>query len=242
MKLIITNDHKEMSEKAYQLVKQQITNKLNSVLGLPTGATPEEMYELLIRSNKDKEITFKDISTFNLDEYVGINKDHATSYFSYMNNKFFNHIDINKENTYIPSGQGNVKANATKYDELITKHDGVDLQILGIGENGHIGFNEPGSSETSGTIIVQLTQSTIDANSRYFDNKNNVPTTAITMGIKTILKAKKIILMASGKKKAEAIRKLVDGPITTNVPASFLQNHDNVVVIIDKDAASLLMR
>jgi len=157
-----------------------------------------------------------------------------------MDENLFNHIDIVKSNTNVPKGEGDIEANGEAYDKAIAEAGGIDLQVLGIGENAHIAFNEPGSSETAGTGRVKLTDSTIEANSRYFDSKDDVPKEAITMGIGTILKSKKIILLASGAKKAQAIKDTIEGEITRNVPSSFLQNHPDVTIIVDEEAAKLL--
>ena len=238
MQIIITKNYEEMSRVAADLLNIQIKNKPNSVLGLATGGTPERMYDLLIAENKN--LSWKSVTTFNLDEYIGISAKHKMSYHTYMKQKLFDHIDVKLENTHIPNGEGNIQKNATKYDKDIYQTGGIDLQILGIGENGHIAFNEPGSLETSGTGEVNLTESTINANSRYFDKKDDVPKKAITMGIGSILKAKKIILLASGKNKAQAIKNTIEGKVTRDVPASFLQNHPDVTLIADESAASLL--
>lgn len=240
MEVIIVKDHEEMSKVAAQFFKDQIKKDAKSVLGLATGGTPERMYELLISANKSGEISFKDVKTFNLDEYIGIPREHEMSYYTYMNENLFNHIDINKENTSVPNGNGDIAKNGKEYDEKIAKLGGIDLQVLGIGENAHIAFNEPGAKENEGTHEVKLTESTISANSRYFASKDDVPKTAITMGIGSILKAKKIILIASGAKKANAIRSTVEGTISELAPSSFLQKHPDVTIIVDEEAGKLL--
>lgn len=239
MKLIITKNYDEMSKKAAEIFQDQIKSNPNSILGLATGGTPEEMYKLLIESNKNG-LSWKNITTYNLDEYIGIPSTHEMSYHVYMDENLFNHIDIVKSNTNVPKGEGDIEANGEAYDKAIAEAGGIDLQVLGIGENAHIAFNEPGSSETAGTGRVKLTDSTIEANSRYFDSKDDVPKEAITMGIGTILKSKKIILLASGAKKAQAIKDTIEGEITRNVPSSFLQNHPDVTIIVDEEAAKLL--
>lgn len=239
MKIIITKDYDEMSKVAANIFEEQIKMKPNSVLGLATGGTPEEMYKILVESNKNG-LSWENVRTFNLDEYIGIPKNHEMSYHTYMQEKLLKYVDIKKDNINIPKGEGNIEENSKNYDDKILKSGGIDLQVLGIGENAHIAFNEPGSSGTSGTREVSLTKSTIDANSRYFAKSEDVPRKAISMGIGSILKAKKIILLASGIKKAKAIKDTIEGKVTKDVPSSFLQNHKNVTLIIDKDAASLL--
>ena len=240
MKIIIKENYDELSKEAANIFIKQINEKSNSILGLATGSTPVQTYKFLIESFKNNEISFKDIKTFNLDEYVGLDSNHIQSYRYFMNENLFNHIDIKKENTFIPSGIGNIKDNSTKYEKLLNDLGPIDLQLLGLGENAHIGFNEPGTPENSLTNQVNLTNGTIEANKRFFSSINDVPKTAISMGIGSILKSKKILLLASGNKKAEAVRNMIEGPITENVPASFLQKHKNVTIIIDKAAASLL--
>ena len=240
MKLIIVENHEEMSQKAAEMFIEQINKKPNSVLGLATGGTPERMYELLIESNKNKQTDWSKVTTFNLDEYIGIDKNHEMSYFTYMHKKLFNHININSNNVHLPSGNGDIERNGKEYDKNIESAGGIDLQVLGIGENAHIAFNEPGSSGNAGTGEVQLTESTINANSRYFTSKDEVPKTAISMGIGSILKAKKIILLASGSKKAQAIKDTFDFKNDKRVPSSFLHGHNDVTIIVDREAAKLL--
>lgn len=240
MKLIIVNTHEEMSQKAAEIFNEQINKKANSILGLATGGTPERMYELLIQANKEGKTDWSQISTFNLDEYIGIPEDHEMSYHTYMRENLFKNVNINMSNTHVPKGNGNIVENGKAYDNAIENAGGIDLQVLGIGENAHIAFNEPGSNGNAGTGEVQLTESTINANSRYFASKDDVPKTAITMGIGSIMKAKKIILLASGAKKAQAIKDTMESQVSEDVPSSFLQNHKDVTLIVDKEAASLL--
>ena len=242
MKLIITKNYKEMSQEAAKIFVEQIKTKPNSILGLATGGTPEEMYKLLIESNKNKEIDFKDIKTFNLDEYIGIEETHPMSYRTFMNENLFSKVNINIENTNVPNGFTNVEESAKQYDDQIDAAGGIDLQVLGIGTNAHIAFNEPPAKGDGKTSIVKLTQSTIDSNARYFDSPDDVPKTAITMGIGSIMKAKKIILIASGKNKAQAIFDTFNAKPNENIPASFLQNHSDVTIIVDEDAASMLKK
>ncbi len=241
MKIIITKDYDEMSKKAADLIASKIKENKNLVLGLATGATPIKTYENLVKKYNNKEISFKNVVTFNLDEYVGLKEDHHQSYRYFMNKNLFNHLNIDKKNTFIPLGIGNIKENALLFEKQIKKFGPIDLQILGIGINAHIGFNEPGSKENTRVQEVKLSQSTIDINKKKFFNKNEqVPKTAISMGIENILESKSIILLASGKDKAKAIKNSIKGNIGVNTPGSFLQKHKDLTIIIDKDAASLL--
>ena len=241
MKIIITKDYDEMSKKAADLIAKKINEKENIVLGLPTGATPIKTYKNLIKKYNNKEISFKNVISFNLDEYVGIKENHPQSYRYFMNKNLFDHIDINLKNTFIPLGIGNIEENSLLFEKKINKFGPIDLQILGIGINAHIGFNEPGSKESGRTQEVKLSKSTIDINKKKFFNEDEeVPKKAISMGLGTILESKSIILLASGKDKAKAIKDTIKGKINVNVPSSFLQKHKDVTIIIDKDAALLL--
>ncbi|SHF23571.1 glucosamine-6-phosphate deaminase [Thermoanaerobacter uzonensis DSM 18761] len=241
MKVIITVNYDEMSKKAAEIVKKQIKEKPNTVLGLATGSTPLGMYKHLIEVYKRGEIDFSNVITFNLDEYIGLSPDHPQSYHYFMFHNFFNHINIKKENVHIPNGIAeDLEEECRKYDEEIEKAGGIDLQILGIGVNGHIGFNEPEESIETKTHVVTLTEDTINANKRFFKSAEEVPRKAITMGLGSIMKAKKIVLLASGKNKAEAIKETIKGQLTTKVPATVLALHPDVTIIIDKEAASLI--
>lgn len=222
---------------ANELLKQIISNN-KSVLGLATGGTMVGVYEQLVNLIKINKLDLSEITTFNLDEYIGIDSDHPESYYTYMHDILFNHLSsLNEEKIHLPHGSANdLNSEVERYENLIDKEGPMDVQILGIGENGHIGFNEPGTSFDSLTSVVDLTESTIEANSRYFENKEEVPKQAISMGIQSILKAKRIILLAFGPKKAEAIQKLLSGEITTDLPASALYNHPNVEIIVDNSA------
>ena len=241
IELIITNNYEEMSQKAADIFIDLLKKKPNSVLGLATGSTPIGLYKILIEKNKSKEISFKDVITYNLDEYCNIPKNHEQSYFTYMNNKLFAHIDINKDNTHLPLGEGDSKLNSEKYENELNKIK-IDIQLLGVGSNGHIGFNEPGTDFDLGVHEVNLTENTIKDNARFFENDiSKVPKKAITMGIKNILNAETIILIANGKNKANAIKNIMSGVIDKNIPASALNLHKGkVYVIVDKDAASLI--
>ena len=239
--LIITNSYEEMSQKAADIIIELLKKKPNTILGLATGSTPLGLYKILIEKNKEKLISFKDVITYNLDEYCDIPKNHEQSYFTYMNKNLFEHIDININNTHLPVGEGDSKINSENYEKELNENK-LDIQLLGIGSNGHIGFNEPGTDFNIGVHEVLLTENTIKDNARFFENDiNQVPKKAITMGIKNILDAETIILIASGKNKANAIKNIMTGVVDKNIPASALNLHKGkVYVIIDKDAASLL--
>ncbi|QQY78080.1 glucosamine-6-phosphate deaminase [Mycoplasma mycoides subsp. capri] len=238
MKLIVLENEEQVANKAAQIISEQIKNKPNSVLGLATGSTPINTYKKLIQMYQEKQISFKDVICFNLDEYKDIDKNNKQSYYYFMNEQLFNFIDINKNNCYIPNAS--FYDNPKAYDELIKKANGIDLQLLGLGVNGHIGFNEPDSSFDSLTQIVDLTNSTIKANSRFFDSIDQVPTQAISMGLQSIMNTKKILLLATGVNKSEAIYHLIQGQITKKWPCTILQKHNDVTIIIDKNAASKL--
>ncbi len=218
-------------------IAKLINKKSNAVLGLATGSTPIGVYKNLIKLNEKGKVSFRGVKTFNLDEYVGIDTNHAQSYKTFMNENLFNYIDINKLNTYFPDNQ---TATPEYYDKQIEASGGIDFQILGIGSNGHIAFNEPGTSFNSPTHIVDLTESTIKDNSRFFDSVDEVPTKAVSMGLKTIMKANEIVLIALGKNKAKAISKLLKDDINENLPASILKNHSNVTIYCDESAGSLI--
>ena len=241
IQLIITKDYDEMSQKAADIFIELLKKKPNAILGLATGSTPIGLYKKLIEKNKSKEISFKDVITYNLDEYCDLPKDHEQSYYTFMNENLFKHIDINKDNTHLPKGEGDSTINAKNYEDALKKTK-IDIQLLGIGSNGHIGFNEPGTDFDIGVHEVQLTENTIKDNARFFENDiNKVPKKAITMGIKNILDADTIILVANGPNKANAIKSVMSGKVDKNVPASALNIHKGkVYVIVDKEAASKL--
>lgn len=241
MKVIITENYNDMSRKAADIIKNLLIKKNDAVLGLATGSTPIGLYKYLIEMNKDHVIDFSKVKTVNLDEYIGIGPDDSQSYRYFMNTNFFNHINIDKNNTYVPNGLAkNLEEEGRRYDKVIADLGGIDLQILGIGNNGHIAFNEPNRKLTAGTHVTPLTESTIKANSRFFDCIDDVPKTALTMGLGQIMKARKIILVASGRNKADAVKQLLNGKITTECPATMLQMHNDVTVIIDKEIAEKL--
>lgn len=241
MKLIKVKDYHEMSRKSCELFVEKLNDIASPVFGLATGSTPIGLYECLVELYKQKKISFENVTTFNLDEYIGLSADHPQSYHYFMDDVFFQHIDISPENTHLPNGvSDDLLRECNNYEQLIEESGGVDLQILGIGDNGHIAFNEPGSNFTGKTDIVNLTQETLEANSRFFESVEDVPTQAITMGIGTIMKASEIILLASGEAKADALKHVIDGEITEDVPATILQKHNHVTIIADEAALSKL--
>lgn len=239
MELVIATKeeiNKLVSDEIIELVK----NKPNCILGLATGSTPLGVYSLLVEAYRKDEVSFKDVISFNLDEYVGLEPTHNQSYRYFMNTNLFNNIDIDINNTHIPSL--NEDENYYKlYDEKIEKAGGIDLQLLGIGSNGHIAFNEPNTPFNSKTHIVSLNESTIKDNSRFFNDINEVPKEAITMGLESIMQAKRIILIAFGKNKAEAINTMFIKDSSEALPASILQNHKNVTIYCDEEASSILL-
>lgn len=228
------------AEAAATLIASQIISKPNTVLGLPTGSTPVLTYHALARMNKAGIVDFSNVTTFNLDEYVGLNGDHPQSYRRFMNENLFDHVNIDKARTHVPSGIGDVEQNALDYEADIAAAGGVDLQFMGIGRNGHIGFNEPADAYPDRTSIIELTESTIDANKRFFDSADEVPRKAISMGVGTIMRARKTVLIATGADKAQAVCDLVKGPVSPRLPASALRMHADAIIILDAAAASLL--
>lgn len=235
---------REGSKYVASKIAELIREKENCVLGLATGSTPITLYAELIRLHKEKNLSFKNVITFNLDEYYPIEKDAIQSYYSFMHRHLFDHIDINPNNIYIPNGalpKEEIKEYCARYEQMIEEAGGIDLQILGIGSNGHIGFNEPGSSRYSKTRLTNLDNNTRNANAREFDNISKVPRLALTMGISTIMKSKRILLLAWGQK-ANIVAKAVEGDVTEQVPASILQQHNNCTFVLDTNAASELTR
>ena len=231
MRIIVANNYEDMSTIGAEEIMRLINYRPDCVLGLATGSTPEGMYKKLVQFNKENLVDFSRVTSFNLDEYVGLEENHPQSYKYFMNNNFFDHVNINKNRTFIPNSNTiNVDEECKNYDKRIEAVGGIDLQVLGIGNNGHIGFNEPSEYLNKSTHITDLTEDTINANSRFFDTVEQVPTKAITMGLAGIMKAKKILLLASGSSKAEIIYKLVKGNISTLVPASILQVHSDVLI------------
>ncbi|MDB8794712.1 glucosamine-6-phosphate deaminase [Romboutsia sp. 1001216sp1] len=241
MRILVCKDYNEMSKKAAQMIASQLTLKPDSVLGLATGSTPIGMYKELVSMYEEGLIDFSEVKTFNLDEYFELPKSNEQSYDYFMRENLFNHINIKEENIHIPNGMtDNIEKECKNYDEAIKEAGGVDIQVLGIGHNAHIGFNEPTINFERGTHLVNLKESTIEANARFFDSIDEVPKKAITMGTGSIFKSKKIMLLASGEGKAEAIYNTVYGKVLPEVPASILQFHNDIVLILDKDSASKL--
>lgn len=241
MKVIIEKDYNLMAGVASRIIAAEVKNNPNIVLGLATGSTPIGTYKELIRMHKEEGLDFSNVTTFNLDEYIGVGKDNPCGYRYFMDNELFNHINIPIENTHVPNGLAeDLDTFCKEYDEKIEAAGGIDIQILGIGPNGHIAFNEPDNALSKGTCVVKLTPDTIYANSRFFNSLDDVPKNAITMGVGSILKAKKIILLANGVNKAPAIKNILkDDKITTYIPATFLMLHPDVTIIVDEEAYSL---
>lgn len=237
MKIIVVKNYDEVSKEAFNVMKEVVSNK-NAVLGLATGSSPIGLYENMIKDYKENGTSYANCQSFNLDEYVGIDRNHSQSYWTFMHENLFHGINLPEENIHVP--YGSTEEDCAAYEKAM-EHVSVDVQVLGIGGNGHIGFNEPGTSFSEETHIVELTEKTRQDNARFFeDDMNKVPTHAITMGIATIMKAKKILLVASGANKADAVAAMVEGVVSTDCPASVLQNHDDVVVIVDEAAAAKL--
>lgn len=241
MEVIVKETYEEVSRAAARVVARVLNAKPNAVLGLPTGSTPLGLYQELIRMHKDEGLDFSQVTTFNLDEYVGLAKTHPRSYHYFMRENLLKHINIPKQNTYIPSGTtDNYEAFCEWYERRICDCGGIDLQILGIGGGGHIAFNEPSSSLGSRTRIKTLARQTIEDNARFFSSPDEVPIYAITMGVGTILEAREIILLANGENKAQAVANAVEGPVTTMNTAGALQLHRKAMCILDRPAASKL--
>jgi len=237
MKLWIGNDGQEIARLAADRIEELIRNKPDAVLGLATGKTPIATYRELVRRYREGRIDFSRVKTFNLDEYYGLEPDHPQSYHYYMYEHLFSHINIPRENVHIPSGTlSDVEAYCREYEEKIAACGGIDLQLLGIGLNGHIGFNEPAEELVPGTHLVKLSEETIKANSRFFASLEEMPRYAITMGMSTIMSARQILLLAEGEGKAKIIGQLFDSGITTDIPATFLRLHRDVTVLVDRQA------
>jgi glucosamine-6-phosphate deaminase len=240
MKIIKLKNYEEVSQKASEIVINQLKKKPNSVLGLATGSTPVRLYEKLVEAFKKGEISFKEVMSYNLDEYIGINRNHPQSYYQYMHKHLFSKVDMRESHIHIPNNDiDQIDQIAKLYNDDLTKN-AIDLQILGIGSNGHIGFNEPKTPLGNETFIVELDEQTRKDNMRFFDSLDEVPKYAITMGIKNIMRSKHIILMASGIEKADAVYEMVNGKVSEDLPASVLQLHPNVIVIVDEKAGSRL--
>lgn len=241
MNIYRVKNYEDMSRRAAAIVSAQIVLKPDCVLGLATGSSPEGLYQNLVKQYQDGDLDFSRVTSVNLDEYKGLAPDHEQSYRRFMNDHLFDHVNIDKDRTFVPDGLNEDREKVcSAYDALIARTGGIDLQLLGLGNNGHIGFNEPADAFTCGTHCVELTQSTIDANKRFFASEDLVPRYAYTMGIGNIMAAKKILLIVSGKGKAEALQAALTGPVTPKVPASVLQLHPDVVVVADEDALELI--
>ena len=241
MEVIICKTYDAMSRAAAEVVAQVLNEKPNAVLGMATGSTPLGLYQELVRMHREESLDFSQVTTFNLDEYVGLPTTHEQSYHYFMHENFFKHVNIPKQNIHIPSGTtSNYRAFCQWYEKRIEECGGIDVQILGIGSDGHIAFNEPGSSLSSRTRLKTLAKQTIDDNARFFDSREQVPVYAITMGVGTIMEARKLLLLANGAKKAEAVAAAVEGPVSSMVTASALQMHEDATVFADDPAASKL--
>jgi glucosamine-6-phosphate deaminase len=234
-------NHLAASEAVAEIMAAALNAKPDCIFGLATGSTPIEVYRELCNRHRNDRLSFAKASTYNLDEYIGLPPDHPQSYRWYMHEHLFAHVDFDPASTHLPDVHtGNAAAAAEAYERDLARVGGVDLQLLGIGTNGHIGFNEPGTTLDSVTRVVDLAESTIASNSRFFDSPGEVPRQAITMGIASILRAKEIVLMATGAAKADAVRGAIHGPVSTTNPASFLQTHPRVRFVLDEEAASKL--
>ena len=241
MKVVLVDNYDEMSSRAAGIVEEQILRNPRSVLGLATGSTPLGLYRKLAEGVQQRQISYKQVKTINLDEYRGLNRSHPNSYHKFMNDNLFDNLNIDMRHTYLPDGQASsIEEECRRYEALIDRIGPIHLQILGLGTNGHIGFNEPGTPEDSLTHCVELDESTRNNNSRFFSSLEEVPTHAITMGIASILKSDKILLLASGKKKGEAVKRLLEKQPNAGFPASFLWKHDDVTLIVDRDAYQLV--
>ena len=243
MRIIKTKSYEEMSKKAANIIASVVTLKPDCMLGLATGSSPIGTYDELVKKYEAGDLDFSEVTTVNLDEYKGLPKENEQSYYYFMHEYLFDKVNINPEKTYLPDGTNlNSEEEAARYEALVQSLGTVDLQLLGLGRNGHIGFNEPGDHFEDGTHCVDLKESTIEANKRFFESADDVPKQAYSMGIGTIMKAKKIVLLANGAKKAQTIYDTVYGPITPKVPASILRLHPDVTIFVDEEAGALLKK
>lgn len=241
MRIIVAKDYKEMSRKAANIISAQIITKPDCVLGLATGSSPIGTYDQLVEWYEKGDLDFSRVSSVNLDEYRGLDHSHDQSYYYFMHEHLFDRVNIDPANTNVPDGtEQDADKECRRYEDLIASYGGVDLQLLGLGHNGHIGFNEPAAAFDKETHCVDLTESTIEANKRFFASADDVPKQAYTMGIGTIMKAKKILVVVSGEDKADIVEKAFYGEVTPEVPASILQFHQDVTVVVDEAAASKL--
>lgn len=236
-KVIVCEDYEAMSKKAFE-VMEAIVKQGKVTLGLATGSSPVGLYKNMVEAHRNG-LSYKEVQSFNLDEYVGLPRDHAQSYYTFMFEHFFKHVDIELKNINLPKGEGSLEEVANEYETLLAQNP-QDLQLLGIGSNGHIGFNEPGTSFDSTVHVIRLKETTRKDNARFFDSLDEVPHFAITMGIKDIMRAKKILLVAAGINKAHAIKEMLEGEVHEDIPCTILQNHPDVVVVLDTEAASLI--
>ena len=241
MLLIEAKDYNDMSRKAANIISAQVIMKPHAVLGLATGSTPVGAYKQLVEWYNKGDLDFANVTSVNLDEYKGLSPENDTELRYFMNTNLFNHVNINKESTFVPNGlEPDSEKACAAYNEIIRSVGGIDLQLLGLGNNGHIGFNEPGAAFEKETHCVDLTESTIQANKRFFEKVEDVPTQAYTMGIKNIMQARKVLLIVSGEGKAEILDKVLYGPVTPQVPASILQLHNDLTVVADEAAMSVI--
>ncbi len=242
MKIVIVKNYDEMSQKASEIFVDLLKEKKDATLGLATGSSPIGIYKNLIKKYEEGVISFKDVKTYNLDEYCELPRSHPESYYSFMHRNLFSHVDIKEENIHIPCSEGeDLQKLCQEYNDMLHQAN-IDIQLLGIGANGHIGFNEPNTSFDQETFVVKLTEKTRLDNQRFFNSLDEVPKYAMTMGIKNIMQAKKLVLVASGKNKAEAVKKLASGVVTEEFPASILNNHPDAIVFVDEEAASLIKK
>lgn len=243
MKVCITKNYDDMSRKAANIIFAQVLTKPNCVLGLATGSSPVGTYKELIRYYENGDLDFSNVTSVNLDEYRGLPGSNDQSYRYFMNHNLFDHVNIDKSHTYVPDGtEPDADKACRAHDDIILQVGGIDLQLLGLGHNGHIGFNEPADEFPKGTHCVDLTESTIEANKRFFASEDDVPRQAYTMGIQNIMMARRILVVVSGADKAAILKKVVEGPVTPQVPASILQMHPDVTIVADEAAASQLSK
>ena len=243
MRVYRAEDYKAMSRRAASIIAAQVMQKPNCVLGLATGSTPVGAYEQLVEWYKQGDLSFKEVSSVNLDEYLGLTGDHPQSYRYFMQKNLFDHVDIDVAKTNVPSGMAeDAEAESKRYEKVMADLGGIDLQLLGMGHNGHIGFNEPAEKFTTHSFCVKLTEQTLKDNRRFFEDDAVMPTHALTMGIASIMQAKRIVLVATGKNKAVAVKAMIEGPVDPKVPASILQMHRHATIILDEEAAALLKK
>lgn len=239
MKLIKVSNYDELSKKGAEILVEELVKKEHPVIGLATGSTPEGLYSELIKKHKQSDISFKNVTSFNLDEYIGLDEENENSYHFYMKDKLFDHIDIPFDQAHVPDGMAeDLNGECERYEDEIRKTGGIDIQLLGLGVNGHIGFNEPGTSFDSRTHVITLEESTRNANAHFFASGGEVPAEAISMGVQSIMDTKKVVLLVSGKNKANALKKFMQGEITEEFPATILHKHNDVTIIADKEALS----